>query len=80
MCVRAVCAQVGSRSSAALDVGRLASLWRGGSGGTYLWHMVERDVVTRYTPSGGTLRIYVVGRAMRAIKSNMHYRWLTNVM
>ena len=25
-----------------------------------MWHMIERDVVKRYVPGSGTLRIYVV--------------------
>jgi len=30
------------------------------AGGTYMWHMIERDVIKRYEPGPGTLRIYVV--------------------
>ena len=34
--------------------------WDGSSGATYMWKMIEEDVVGRYTPSGGKLRIVVV--------------------
>mmetsp|Transcript_23750 Transcript_23750/g.27934 ORF Transcript_23750/g.27934 Transcript_23750/m.27934 type:complete len:380 (+) Transcript_23750:2-1141(+) len=34
--------------------------WDGNGGGTYLWHMIDRDIVKRYKPSKGTLRVYVI--------------------
>ena len=43
-----------------VNVPEVLGAWRGRSGGTYLWHMIERDVLKRYRPGAGTLRIYVV--------------------
>ena len=34
--------------------------WDGSSGGTYMWHMIEQDVLERYRPGSGTLRLIVV--------------------
>ena len=46
------------------DVGVSDSLvqmaWDGSSGGTYMWHMIEQDVRTRYRPGSGKLRLIVV--------------------
>jgi len=34
--------------------------WDGTSGGTYMWHMIEQDVLQRYRPGSGKLRLIVV--------------------
>ena len=34
--------------------------WDGSSGGTYLWHMIQQDVLGRYRPAGGKLRLIVI--------------------
>ncbi len=34
--------------------------WDGSSGGTYMWHMIQEDVLERYRPGGGKLRLVVV--------------------
>eukprot|EP00808_Paulinella_micropora_P018260 g27749.t1 len=34
--------------------------WDGTSGGTYMWHMIEQDVLERYKPGGGVLRLVVI--------------------
>jgi len=34
--------------------------WDGSSGGTYLWKMIEDDVMSRYRPGSGKLRLVVV--------------------
>lgn len=36
------------------------TLWDGSSGGTYLWHMIEQDVLQKYKPAGGRLRLFIV--------------------
>lgn len=38
----------------------VTSQWRATSGGTYLWHMVYKDITGRYRPGQGTLRVYVI--------------------
>ena len=34
--------------------------WDGSSGGTYMWKMIEDDVMSRYRPGSGKLRLVVV--------------------
>jgi len=34
--------------------------WDASSGGTYMWHMIQEDVLARYRPGTGTLRLVVV--------------------
>jgi len=34
--------------------------WDGSSWGTYMWHMIEQDVMARYQPGGGKLRLMVI--------------------
>jgi len=47
------------RSSAPLTPSVL-SLWDATSGGTYMWHMIEQDIMTNYRPGPGVLRVFVV--------------------
>ena len=46
----------------ALDLRSLPFLlsWDASSGGTYMWHMIEQDVLSRYRPGSGKLRLIVV--------------------
>ena len=34
--------------------------WDASSGGTYMWHMIECDVMSRYIPGKGRLRIVII--------------------
>merc|ERR1719240_1814912 len=34
--------------------------WDASSGGTYMWHMILEDVLSRYTPGKGRLRVVIV--------------------
>jgi hypothetical protein len=34
--------------------------WQGSSGGTYMWKMIEEDVVRMYLPGPGHLRVYII--------------------
>lgn len=34
--------------------------WDASSGGTYMWHMIQQDVLSRYVPGGGKLRLIVL--------------------
>ena len=43
-----------------IDLDSIKSSWHGESGGTYLWHMVYRDICRNYTPGPGTLRVVVI--------------------
>lgn len=38
----------------------VTSQWQATSGGTYLWHMIYKDITARYQPGPGTLRVYVI--------------------
>jgi len=42
------------------STGSVTSQWYASSGGTYLWHMVYKDITARYRPGAGTLRVYVI--------------------
>lgn len=52
----------GGAQGNALDLRALPFLmsWDASSGGTYMWHMIEQDVLERYRPGGGKLRLVVV--------------------
>lgn len=34
--------------------------WDATSGMTYLWHMIEQDIMERYCPGGGRIRIFII--------------------
>ena len=44
----------------ALTHGLMQLHWTGDSGGTYMWHMIQEDVLARYRPGNGKLRLIVV--------------------
>lgn len=49
-----------SSMATAANASLVAMSWNGSSGGTYMWHMIEHDVLDRYVPSGGKLRLVII--------------------
>ena len=41
-------------------LGSLLKRWDATSLSTYMWHMIEQDVLSRYRPGRGTLRLIVI--------------------
>jgi hypothetical protein len=44
----------------AASLPQISTGWDGTGNGTYLWHMIQTDVLTRYRPGTGKLRLVVV--------------------
>jgi hypothetical protein len=51
---------VAPRDEDVLSTALVALNWDGSSGGTYMWHMIEHDVIEHYRPGKGKLRLIVV--------------------
>ena len=48
------------RKKGGVSLSQVSSGWDGSGDGTYLWHMIQTDVLNRYRPGTGKLRLVVV--------------------
>ena len=47
------------------EVARAAAKeWNGSSGGTYMWKMIENDILQQYLPGAGRLRVFIITDGM----------------